>query len=321
MLSFSKIHYLSGGAMLIQNNGVDSLLYAYSDFQGSLIALTDVSGNVVEKYAYDPWGARRNPTDWTQKDLRTKWITNRGYTRHEHLDAFGIINMNGRVYDPLTAMFMSPDPYVQAPGNWLNYNRYGYCMENPFRYTDPSGYNFFGDAWRWLTHAVGDVVSTVGKIAAWGVMILPSSINAISKGDWSRLNPFISGTISNNAFQIGAGLFKGTPGQILSRLTWELPQTLIGFGYSEFLNTFGQVDNVNFYDGATVLKTYGDHLPFTSTGLGVTLGSFIIGSNAIDANPNNKLFQHEYGHYLQSQESGWAYLSTYALPSLMGDNA
>ncbi|HLP05342.1 MAG TPA: glycohydrolase toxin TNT-related protein, partial [Paludibacter sp.] len=134
-----KIHYLSGGAMLIQNNGVDSLLYAYSDFQGSLIALADVNGNVVEKYAYDPWGARRNPADWTQKDTRTKWITNRGYTGHEHLDAFGIINMNGRVYDPATAMFMSPDPQLQSPGDWLNYNRYGYCMNNPFKYTDPSG--------------------------------------------------------------------------------------------------------------------------------------------------------------------------------------
>lgn len=138
-----KIHYLCGGAMLIQNNGVDSLLYTYSDYQGSLIALTDASGNVVEKYAYDPWGARRNPTNWTQKDLRTKWIVNRGYTGHEHLDAFGIINMNGRVYDPLTAQFFSPDPHVQAPGNWLNYNRYSYCMGNPFKYSDPSGELFF----------------------------------------------------------------------------------------------------------------------------------------------------------------------------------
>ncbi|MDD2799355.1 MAG: lamin tail domain-containing protein [Bacteroidales bacterium] len=134
-----KIHYLSGGAMLVDNNGVETLYYAYSDFQGSLIALTDVAGAVVEKYAYDPWGARRNPTDWSQKDNRTSWLTNRGYTGHEHLDAFGIINMNGRVYDPLTAMFMSPDPYVQAPDNWLNYNRYGYCYGNPFKYTDPSG--------------------------------------------------------------------------------------------------------------------------------------------------------------------------------------
>ena len=117
------------------------------------MALTDVSGNVVEKYAYEPWGARRNPTDWTQKDSRTSWITNRGYTEHEHLDAFGIINMNGRVYDPQTAMFFSPDPLVQAPGDWLNYNRYGYCFNNPLIYTDPSGYVFSSAAevvtWLW----------------------------------------------------------------------------------------------------------------------------------------------------------------------------
>jgi len=111
-----------------------------TDNQGSLIALTDESGNIVERYAFDPWGARRNPDQWEQKDSRTKWITNRGYTGHEHLDAFSIINMNGRVYDPATGMFMSPDPFIQSPGDWVNYNRYSYCMGNPMKYTDPSGY-------------------------------------------------------------------------------------------------------------------------------------------------------------------------------------
>jgi len=135
-----KIHYLSGGAMLVNQNGVETLYYGYTDNQGSLVALTDANGNVVEKYAYDPWGARRNPTDWTQKDSRTSWITNRGYTGHEHLDAFGIINMNGRVYDPATGQFMSPDPFIQSPGDWVNYNRYSYCMGNPLKYTDHRGY-------------------------------------------------------------------------------------------------------------------------------------------------------------------------------------
>ena len=136
-----KLHYLPGGAIFIQNNGKDSLLYAYSDYQGSLIALTTESGTVLEKYAYDPWGKRRDPNNWTQADTRTSFKLNRGYTGHEHLDAFGIINMNGRVYDPLTASFFSPDPYIQMPGNWLNYNRYSYCLNNPFLYTDPSGEN------------------------------------------------------------------------------------------------------------------------------------------------------------------------------------
>lgn len=134
-----KIHYLSGGAMMVSTGGVETLYYRYADYQGSLIALTDANGDIVQKFAYDPWGARRDPANWTQKDSRTSWLINRGYTGHEHLDAFGIINMNGRVYDPLTAQFFSPDPYVQTPDNWLNYNRYTYCYGNPFKYTDPSG--------------------------------------------------------------------------------------------------------------------------------------------------------------------------------------
>jgi RHS repeat-associated protein len=51
----------------------------------------------------------------------------RGYTGHEHMAGFGLINMNGRLYDPYLQRFLSPDPYVQEPGNAQNYNRYSYC--------------------------------------------------------------------------------------------------------------------------------------------------------------------------------------------------
>ena len=137
-----KIHYLRGGAMLIMTGNAENLYYGYYDHLGSLIALVNEQGQVVERYAFDPWGNRRNPANWTQPDSRTSWIVNRGFTMHEHLDAFGIINMNGRVYDPLTAQFFSPDPYLQAPNNWLNYNRYSYALNNPLKYTDPSGEAF-----------------------------------------------------------------------------------------------------------------------------------------------------------------------------------
>ena len=150
--------------MLVQNNGVDSLYYTYTDNQGSLIALTDASGNVVRKYAYDPWGARRNASDWTQKDNGNNLIVNRGYTGHEHLDAFGIINMNGRVYDPATGMFLSPDPLIQSPGDWVNYNRYSYCMGNPMRYTDPSGYQTI----RNLGSNNGAAANQNDQLAQWG---------------------------------------------------------------------------------------------------------------------------------------------------------
>ncbi|MDL2256804.1 hypothetical protein LJC06_01205, partial [Bacteroidales bacterium OttesenSCG-928-I14] len=141
--STRKINYINGGnglaAIYIQNNGKDTIYYAHTDFQGNLIALCKENGTVAERYAYDPWGRRVNPSDWREEDTRTGYIINRGYTMHEHLDQFGLINMNGRVYDPRLGMFLSPDPYVQAPGNWLNYNRYSYCLNNPLRYVDPSG--------------------------------------------------------------------------------------------------------------------------------------------------------------------------------------
>ena len=49
----------------------------------------------------------------------------------------------------------------------------------------------------------------------------------------------------------------------------------------------------------------------------VTLGSYITGGRDLKADPNNSLFQHEYGHYLQSQSMGWGYLPRVGMPSLM----
>jgi len=187
-----KIHYLSGGAVLIQNYGKDSLLYGYSDYQGSLIALTDESGTVVEQYAYDPWGNRRNPADWTASDTRTSWRLNRGYTGHEHLDAFAIINMNGRVYDPLTGMFFSPDPQLQDPGNWMNYNRYGYCLNNPLLYTDPSGEFFLTWSISKYGFSIGINGTPIGIPLGGGINV--SWKDGFSLGGYTEEGPRVGGT-------------------------------------------------------------------------------------------------------------------------------
>ena len=60
------------------------------------------------------------------------------FAAHEHLYAFGLINMNGRIYDPQMSSFLSVDAYVQSPDNSQNFNRYAYCLNNPLKYTDPS---------------------------------------------------------------------------------------------------------------------------------------------------------------------------------------
>ena len=71
------------------------------------------------------------------------------------------------------------------------------------------------------------------------------------------------------------------------------------------------VESVDYFDGATVVRTGYSPSDFGA----ITLGSYIIGTNDIRADPSNDLFKHEYGHYLQSQTSGFKYLFKYGIPS------
>ena len=103
------------------------------------------AGNIVQyngveqRFNYDPWGRRRNPTDWSYENIPTENLFARGFTGHEHIDQFGIINMNRRVYDPIMGTFLSPDNYVHNLQNSQTYNRYSYCWNNPMLFTDPDG--------------------------------------------------------------------------------------------------------------------------------------------------------------------------------------
>ena len=110
--------------------------YTLKDHQGSLAAT--VCGNTVERLSYDAWGRRRNPNGFGYNNVTPTF--DRGFTLHEHYDDFNLINMNGRCYDPVTSSFLSVDRFVQSPDNSQSFNRYAYCMYNPLRYIDPSGW-------------------------------------------------------------------------------------------------------------------------------------------------------------------------------------
>lgn len=119
-----------------------NLRYIYSDHLGSILALTDGSGNVVAKQNFDAWGRNRNPDNWTYTNVpdNPTWLY-RGYTGHEHLRQFALINMNGRIYDPIQGRMLSPDNYVAKLWGTQAYNRFSYANNNPLKYTDADGNN------------------------------------------------------------------------------------------------------------------------------------------------------------------------------------
>jgi hypothetical protein len=58
------------------------MYYLLADCQGSLNVVTNESGGIVEELSYDPYGRRRNATDWTYNNLSTSYTFERGYTMH-----------------------------------------------------------------------------------------------------------------------------------------------------------------------------------------------------------------------------------------------
>jgi RHS repeat-associated protein len=271
-----------------------NIYYICRDYLGSITHVANADGSLKQELSYDAWGRLRNPATQVAYDPGSEPVLflGRGYTGHEYLPWFGLINMNARLYDPALGRFLSPDPYVQMPDFSQNFNRYSYCLNNPLVYIDQDG-EFF---WT-IINGVKDFLRNTF------VNVWTQGFNAWSNGDnWHS---------TKMAWEIDKGLFKGNFKQILSRFTWELPQTILGYTASGIHNTFDGVKSVTHYGGATAVESYSEKWG------AFTLGSYIIGHRGLQADPDNSLFQHEYGHYLQSQSSGLFYLQRYALPSLI----
>ena len=143
-----KIHYVGDFALLISQGENTSATYKHEylhrDHIGSIVAISKGTIETVADVSWQAngaWGERRfNQWNGPLDNLLIPTSTARGFTDHEHLDAVGLIHMNGRVYDPELGRFMSADPFVQAPYNSQSYNRYSYVFNNPLSFTDPSGY-------------------------------------------------------------------------------------------------------------------------------------------------------------------------------------
>lgn len=183
------INYVSAGdgtiAIVVQENTETNTYFIYKDHLGSIVALTDEEGDIFFEQSFDAWGRYRNPNDWSYSNITEAPTWLRGYTGHEHLSQFDLINMNGRMYDPVIGRMLRPDNFVQEPTNSQSYNRYSYVFNNPLKYTDPDG--------EWAQYVIGAILGGVngwqiGKAAGakgWGMagyIVGGAAIGALSGG-------------------------------------------------------------------------------------------------------------------------------------------
>ncbi|MBQ9676810.1 MAG: VCBS repeat-containing protein [Prevotella sp.] len=146
--------YLDNGCIYVMYEGLASgsnYYYAFTDHLGSVTRIFNESGTSVFEAEYDAWGK--------QTVSKNTIGFHRGYTGHEMLPEFGLINMNGRLYDPILGRFLSPDNFVQMPDFSQSFNRYAYCVNNPLKYNDPDG-----ELW-WLAAAlIGGAINVAMNI-------------------------------------------------------------------------------------------------------------------------------------------------------------
>lgn len=167
-------YYLDNGCVYVLEDGqsTGTYYYAFTDHLGSVTRIFDESGASVFEAEYDAWGR--------QAVSRNTIGFHRGYTGHEMLPEFGLINMNGRLYDPMLGRFLSPDNYVQMPDFSQSFNRYSYCINNPLKYNDPSGEVFGWD----------DVLIIAGALVGGylgGVSMNQGELNPLN---WNYSDPF-----------------------------------------------------------------------------------------------------------------------------------
>ncbi|WP_146212817.1 RHS repeat-associated core domain-containing protein [Dysgonomonas alginatilytica] len=193
--------YSAAAVYVKQGSGAWQILYIGRDYLGSITHVIDATGTLKQELSYNPWGRLRNPIThelFAVGNEIAPILGNRGYTGHEHLANYGLINMNARLYDPVVGRFLSPDPYVQAPDFSQNFNRYSYCWNNPLRYNDLTGeYVIVDDL---IAAAIGGTVNLIGNAIAgnvnsWGQGFSYFGVGAVAGWTTIYAGPVVGGMI------------------------------------------------------------------------------------------------------------------------------
>lgn len=264
--------YLGGDAysapLVLQrvNNGSWTPYNIGRDYLGNITHIATSNGTLIAEYSYDSWGRLRNPsthsiyTPGTEPDL----FLGRGFTGHEHLTWFGLINMNARLYDPLLGRFISPDPYIQAPAFTQNYNRYAYALNNPLKYSDESGEWFIiddiisaaiGGTINWVTNgchftweglayfgvgAAGGVASLYAPpVAVAGITGMANSIIRQGSGDdgqWSLQNVRPEKVMMDGAMGLATSYLGGELSSALSNSLGSITSKIRGKAWEGLVN-------------------------------------------------------------------------------------
>lgn len=238
-----KLHYIntpSGLSAIYVDNSTtanDTMYFIHKDHIGSFDLITNDQDTSKSYLSFDPWGKRRHPSNWDYDDVPTNYIFERGFTGHEHIDHFGLINMNGRMYDPALGMMLGPDNFVSQPFNTQNYDRYSYALNNPLIYTDPTG-NYVRQ-FEWERQGGGSNYDFDDNTDLYGNPIMPPG-------------GYIAGFMSNSAGNFSSGPsyneYMASTGNVFLTNQYGLGAWVSGTDIRSFTGQYAWLDAMMYYN-------------------------------------------------------------------------
>ncbi|MGH7989683.1 MAG: RHS repeat-associated core domain-containing protein, partial [Limisphaerales bacterium] len=189
-------HVSADGRQVVtfDKTGTNVFEYYHPDNLTSTSIQTDQNGNEIQNYGYSAFGQSR----YTQSS--TVFKVSRRYTGQVLDDATGLYYYNARYYDPVLGRFTQPDDIIPDLFNPQTYNRYAYCVNNPLRFTDPSG-NAASDIADWW----GGTVNTAFEYYTAG------SQSTALIGTLGTVNSLVGGIAEPLRLGSSAGAVSGNP--------------------------------------------------------------------------------------------------------------
>lgn len=165
----------------------DNARYFYlKDRQGSIKAITNEGGDIVERYSYNAFGVMlisdANGNLLTQSAYANPYT----YTGRRFDTETGLYYYRNRMYSAELGRFISEDPLGYVDG----YNLYRYARNNPLRYTDPMGTTARSVDSSWQISSIFDSLSS-GRRNSLLAPTLASNLEAQNSG---ANNPILPNT-------------------------------------------------------------------------------------------------------------------------------
>jgi RHS repeat-associated protein len=186
-----------------------------TDHLGTVHAIADGTGTIVESYRFDAWGRVIGVYDVNNNPLTQSTIGNRYlWQGREYSWKTSLYFFRARWYDPITGRWLSNDPIGISGG----LNQYVAFLSNPVNFRDPLGLWNQGMFWRGVAglgaNVVGAAVGYVGAETGAGLAL----------GIWCSANAGVQAGNIINSFRDGP--VPAAPGAV--SLISEYGQTAVG---------------------------------------------------------------------------------------------